>query len=210
MPRSLPTLAALACLAALTHPRGEEDPPPPPARDFASLHTELAEAWEQEHYGRGLGLARQLVAMVGEKRNQVVMASLPPAPAGFALAPRAPELEEQNPFANLLMGLGNVIERRYVESRGEARLDLILTADSPMLQMFRVWTSKPESLGDGARLIHYGKHPGVLRGDSQRATLQIMIGHTLCEARAYGRDADFLQAFLDQEAVARIAEALSR
>jgi len=98
-----------------------------------------------------------------------------------------------------------MIERRYKGESGT--LSCQVTADSPMIQMFGMWVKNPAMLGEGAELVKYGEYDAVLRKESDRRSLQIVIGTSMVEAKGRVSD-EFLLRMFDQKVVDRLAVVL--
>lgn len=210
MRRQFLPVFAVASLAALSLGLVQERVKKNEPKDFATLHAALGQSWTDQQYGKSLDLARDLMGLIGEKRTEVILASLPAAPAGFEIEKQRENNNAANPFANALVGFGNVIEQKYRETSAGGRVEVTVTADSPLIQMFKMWAANPAMLGPDAELIKYGEHTAVLRKEGNRWTLQILIGDDLCEAKATGKDDEFLLKMFDQKAVDQLSGALSR
>lgn len=210
MRRPLLPLLAVATSAALALGLVQERVKKNEPKDFGALHAALGKAWTDQEYGTCLDLARELSGLITQKRTEVILAALPAAPEGFEVEKQRENDQAGNPFAGAMVGFGSIIEQKYKETGGSGRIDVTVTADSPLIQMFKMWAANPEMLGADAELVKYGEHSAVLRKEGSRWSLQILIGDDLCEAKANGKDDEFLLKMFDQAAVDKLAGALSK
>jgi len=181
------------------------------AAGFPTTHQALGKAWEAGEYGRCMSLARDLLALITNKRTEVVLAAFPPAPEGWEVVPEANDDSASNPFlAAMAASVGNVIQRRYREVQGGGTLELSVNADSPLAQMLQMSIANPQLLGPDAEAVKYGPHSAVLRKEGSGWSLQLLLGENLVEAKLQGGDDDFLLGVVDQEAVDALEKALSK
>lgn len=202
---------ALAVAAALSLAFAQERVKKKEAKDFEGVHASLGEAWKAGQYGRCVDLARDLIGIVNAKRTELILAAMPGAPEGFELVPDEKANNAQsNPFASAIAAsVGSVIERKYRKVDGRGSIEITVTAGSPIVQMFKMWVTNPQMLGPDAELVKYGQYDAVLKKESGRWMLQILIGDDLCEVKLAGGDDDFLLRFMNQSAVDALAKALA-
>jgi hypothetical protein len=202
----------LAFLTPLTLALSQERVQRKGASDFESTHTALAAAWKAGEYGKSMEIGRDLLALIAEKRAEAILAALPAPPEGWAVDERREAGgKAANPFAGALAaGVGSVIQRRYQKTGGGGSLDVTVTADSPLVQMFQMWAQNPALLGPDAELVKYGPHSAVLKKEGALWTMQLLLAKDLCELRLSGADDEFLLAFFDQKAVDALAAALAK
>ena len=153
---------------------------------FESLHQTVAEEFHAGHYGRSLAAARRMTALIQRHRQDAVLASMPDPPEGYEVVPeKRPRLVPG--VASVNAAFGQVIQRRYRARDGRGELEVTVTADSPLIQMFQTWVTNPALLGVDGELIRYEEHHAVLRTEGPAHSLQIPIGNALLEARVRGR-----------------------
>lgn len=212
MPKiALPTLALLligSVLIAAPQKRAAQKE----ALDFPSLLSGASASWQAGKYGTCLSQLQEATKLVNIKRTEVILAALPAAPEGWQAEPdRAVEDLKQNPFAaSMMSAIGNVIQRTYKQDSGRGRVQVTVTADSPLVSMFQMWLTNPAMLEKGAELIEYNEHKAVLKPQSGGFNLQILIaGKHICEVQASTLSDEELFRMFSQEIVDRLAGALS-
>lgn len=179
------------------------------AADFPSIHAEVGRAWEAKKYGTCLERTRELLALISEKRTAAILAAFPPAPAGFEVVPQKKSAEAANPFAAAMaVSVGSVVEQGYKSSEGRGQVQMTVTADSPMVQMFSMWVTNPAMLGADAELIKYDQHNAVLKKEGSGWSLMILIDSSICELKTRSESDEFLLAMMPQAQVDRLAAAL--
>lgn len=199
--------AAPVLLAAALQERQK----PKAAADMPALLDEATRAWEAKHFGACTKALRQAQVLVATERAKAVRAALPDAPEGFEkVAVKETEDPASNAFlAAFAAGAGNVIEQKYRETNGRASVDVTITADSPLVQMFSMWITNPAMLEAGSELVKYGPHNAVLKKQGNRWQLMLLIKSDLCDITVDGRDDEFLLKLFDQAAVDRLAAVLA-
>ncbi len=212
MSRLVPLALSLACLSAVAAPLVQERVKKKKPADFQSIHAALGESWKAGQYGRAQRQCRELAGLIAQKRVEVVLAALPAAPAGYEIVQdERSKQNAQNPMAAAMMAsVGQVIERRYQSKEKGDRIDVTLTVDSPLAQMFAMWVQNPAMLGEEAELVRYGEHTAILKKEGAGWNLQILLGETLVEVKSRKATDDELLALFDQAAIDRLDAALSK
>jgi len=183
------------------------------AADFPALLTSASDAWKAGRYAACIGQLKQAVDLATVKRTEVILAALPTALEGWTAEPdTAVDALKSNPFASAMMSaIGNVIKRTYKQDSGRGRVQVSVTADSPLVSMFQMWVANPAMLEQGSELIEYGEHRAVLKPQSGGLNLQILIsGKHVCEVQASKLTEEELFRMFSQETVDRLSAALSK
>lgn len=178
--------------------------------DFPTVHAEIGSAWKAQKYGLCMERTRDLLTLITIERTAVILAAFPPAPAGYEIVPRKQAAETAaNPFAaSMMASIGSIVERKYRATEGRGSVQMTVTADSPLVQMFSMWITNPAMLGEGAELIKYGQYNAVLKPEGSGWSLTLLIAHSLCEVKTRTESDEFLLKVLDQAAVDRLAKAI--
>lgn len=182
------------------------------APKFADLHAALATQWEAKSFGSCTETLQGLQGMVSKERRKAILASLP-TPDGWTIKEDdSAEQAANNPYAAAMMAsVGTMVKREYRQADGKGRIDVTITADSPMVSMFNTWIAQPQMIGKDAELIEYGDHKAVLKpaGSDGRNLMILLQGKHICEVDARSVSEDQLFAVFDQKAVDALATALS-
>lgn len=170
--------------------------------DFKALHAASGASHEAGHYATCLKQLREMTAVVAQKFEEKVLASMPPAPAEYEKVVKKKQGTNQMEAAMLasMAAVGRVIEQRYKSLDHKVRDAVIsVTSGSPLLQMFGMWVANPAMLGPDAELIEYEQCKAVLQKEGNDQVLRIKLADDLIEVRAPGRDGDFLLALMSQQ-----------
>jgi hypothetical protein len=184
------------------------------AADFPTTLTSAKTHWDNGRYGACLSDLHAAVLLASQKRAEAVVAALPAAPAGWNAVPdKSRDQMQNNAFAQAmgagLAAAGNVVQHEYKQQGGSGRVQVTITADSPLVAMFNAWIANPAMLEKGAELIRYEAHSAVLKKPSGSLQLQILIHDKhLCDVDARGMTEDQLFALFDQKAVDALAGVL--
>jgi hypothetical protein len=180
--------------------------------DFESTYAALGSAWQSQQYGLAMQKSRELIDLISHKRSEAILAAMPAPPEGYEVVPvRKPaQAAPSHPMAGMQAAVGTVVEHKYRPTGGGRTIDVTLTADSPLGQMFQMWVTNPAALGADAELIKYEAYSGVLRKQGNGWNLQILIGSDLCEVVVQDRDDEFLLGWVNQAAVDALATALGK
>jgi len=183
------------------------------APKFGDLHTTLAKQWEGKAFGSCTETLQAMQGLVSKERRKAILASLP-TPAGWTIKEDdSMEQAENNPYAAAMMAsVGTVVKRGYRMADGKGRIEVTITADSPMVSMFNLWIANPAMLEKGAELIEYGAHKAVLKpaGSDGRNLMILLGGKHMCEVDARSTSEDQLFAVFDQAAVDALAAVLAK
>ena len=177
------------------------------APSFEELHAEIGRAHADGRYGLAMNRTRELLGVLAPKWTEAILAALPAAPEGYEVVPQ----KKQNAnaggmLAAMATSMGTVIEQKYKGADGT--LQVTVTADSPLVQMFGMWVSNPALLGEGAELVKYGSYNAILKQEGSGWSLQILIGNSLVEAKGRKASDELLLKMFDQAAVDRLAKEL--
>lgn len=204
-PRLLVLTAVLATvtLGALAQERIK----PKGAGDYDSVYAAVGEHWKAGRWGKCYASARELLAVISKRRGVEIRKAMP-VPAGLVAEPVA----ENDPQATAMMaaftaGVGNVIEQTYRGAGKEVRITV--TADSPMLQMFRMIVQNPAMLQPNQELVKYAECQAVLETEGEQVTLRFLLEESLVEADFQGYDADSALKVFDQAAVTKLYVAIT-
>ena len=177
--------------------------------DFSTIHASVKKHFDAGSYGKAFKASTELSTVIAKKRAEVIRASLPVAPAEYT---KVPHKEPKNQAAqNAMLGalaasVGNIIEQEYTGPGGTIKVTV--TADSPMIGMFKMLLSNPAMIGENQELIKYGEIMAVLETNGKRKNLKIVIDNSMVEAAFRGHDDDFIFGMWDQAAVDALAAAL--
>jgi hypothetical protein len=202
----VPILAVLTIAAAPQKRAAKKGP-----ADFNTLITEAKAAWDGKQFGACLAKLREATSLATLKRIEAVLATFPPAPEGFEKVEN--ELDDQARADRMMGGLGgafgSVIEQRY---KGEHRIDVTVTADSPMVQMFSMALGNPALMDKDSERIEYGQDEAILKktanGRARELTI-IVAGKHIVLVNYGSDDEDALFAMFDQAFVDRLSAALA-
>jgi hypothetical protein len=211
MPRHSILCLSLAVLPALTSLLVQERAKPKEASSVPQLLDGAKESFQAGRFGACITQLNEAIGLVGQERAKAIRAALPAAPEGFEIVPdENAQSTAGNPFAAAMLGgVGNVVQQDY-RATGSS-IGVTVTADSPLIQIFSMWTTNPAMLEEGAELIKYGSYNAVLKNpNSSRWELQLVIDKTLIEVTATGFDDDRLLKFMNQAAVDQLAAVLAR
>lgn len=204
---ALLVLIVLSCSSAHAQQRVKKQGP----EDFDAIYKKVGEAWNAESFGQATSAARALLELIGLKRSEAILAALPAAPEGYAIVPQKKKRQaSNNPLAGMAAAIGNVIKQRYRPSEGGRELEVTVTADSPMAQMFKMWMTNPAALGPDAELVKYNEYDAVLKKQGKGWNIQILIDKDVAEVKAPDRDDEFLLGWINQAAVDNLAAALGK
>lgn len=193
--------------AAPLQTRVSKEPP-----KFEEVHAQLAEQWGKKAYGSCTESLQQMQRIVAKARRQEILNALP-KPAGWTIKEDdSMDQADANPMAAAMLGsVGTIVKREYRAEEGKGRINVTVTADSPMVQMFSMWVANPAMLEKGAELISYEEHKAVLKPKgSDGLNLMILIAEKhICEVDVRGIDDEQLFGVFDQKSVDDLATALS-
>lgn len=206
-PWILPVLAA-AAVALPAQKRATEQEQPTFERSWNAAR----EHWNAGRYGACNRSVTEALGLVAVKRAQVLRAAFPAAPEGWTIEEdRSNEEAAANPLLGAMAATaGTTIRKVYNQTETRARMDVTLTADSPMVQMVGMMFGNAAMLPKGTELIEYEAHKAMLKKQGEdRWELMIMIADKhICQVNARGMSDDALFAVWDQAAVDRLAKAL--
>lgn len=189
---TLARLAPLALAAVVAVPFAQERVSRKEPATFDDVHGAIAQAFRAGEFGRALAKTRELIGVIAPRLTEAILGAMPPAPEGFTIQPQPErnQQQQQNPMLSALTaGIGAVVEQRYTGPNG-ARVQVTVTAESPLVQMFGMWVSNPAVLGPGAELIKYDEYDAILRKEGSGWALQMVIGTSLVEAKGQGEGVD--------------------
>lgn len=177
------------------------------APTFEELHSTIQRAYADGRYGLAMNKTRELLGVLAPKWTEAILAALPAAPEGYEVVPQKKQAQAPGGMlAAMATSMGTVIEQQY-KGAGD-RLQVTVTADSPLVQMFGMWVSNPALLGEGAELVKYGPYNAILKQEGSGWNLQILIGNSLVEAKGRKASDELLLGMFDQAAVDRLAKEL--
>ncbi|MCB9915456.1 MAG: hypothetical protein H6828_09955 [Planctomycetes bacterium] len=180
------------------------------APTFEELHPAIASAYAEGRYGLAMNKTRELLAVLSPKWTESILAALPAAPEGYEIVPQKKpaggSAMANGALAAMAASVGTVVEQKY-KGDGDT-LQVTVTADSPMAQMFAMWITNPALLGEGAEAVKYGAYDAILKQEGQGWSLQILIGSSLVEAKGRKATDELLLKLFDQQAVDKLAKEL--
>ncbi|MBL8756490.1 MAG: hypothetical protein JNK15_24565, partial [Planctomycetes bacterium] len=164
---------------------------------------------EQEKLGAAIAALQAAIKDLQKKQRAAVLAALP-KPEGWTF--RDQEADEQaEQVAAGLLGVGHQTTRRY--SKGDASINVEITANSPLMQMMTMLFNNPALIeADGGELVKYGPHKAILKktGDSGVELSLLMHEQHLIKITAEGLDGDGLLKIFDQAFVDRLEKPLGK
>ena len=202
-------LAAAAPLVPSAQKRASDKEPV----SFTQRLDNAKRAFEGQAYGVCMKELQEALALCSEKRAEAIVNALPAAPEGWEKVPdKRPEGGALgNPMAAAMSAsVGSIVSCSYRRPGSQDRVQVTVTADSPIVSMFNMWVANPAALGEGAELVEYEHDDkAVLKKNGARLELQILVSKAhLCEVNAQGLDEDGLFKLFDQAAVDRLRKAL--
>lgn len=165
--------------------------------------------------GNDLGAAvsaLQAALRAVQKLQRTAILEAMPKPEGWSFRDEEPQDQAQNPFAGATAGLGSMVTRHYQKGE-EKRIDVEITANSPLVPMFAMVLANPAVLkAEGSELVEYGPHKAVLKknGDDGHELTLLMHDKHIVKATAQGLSSDELLAVIDQAFVDRLEKPLGR
>lgn len=176
--------------------------------DFESTYAAVGEHWKAGRWGQCYQSARELMGVVSLRRAKAIRDAMP-VPAGLEAEVQREEqnAQQQAMLAAFTAGVGNVVEQVWKGQGKQVRITV--TADSPMLQMFRMVIQNPAMLQKNQELVKYAECQAVLETEGQRVTLRFMLGESMVEAEFQGYDADGALVVMDQPAVTKLNAAIA-
>lgn len=176
--------------------------------DFESTYSAVGEHWKAGRWGQCYQSARELMGVVSLRRAKAIREAMP-VPAGLKAEEAREEqnAQQQAMLAAFTAGVGNVVEQVWKGDGKQVRITV--TADSPMLQMFRMIVQNPAMLQKNQELVKYAECQAVLETEARRVTLRFMLGESLVEGEFQGYDADGALVVFDQAAVTKLNAAIA-
>ena len=207
--RSLPLVALLATLV-LTSAALQKRAKTTSAADFPGLMKAASAAWDAGQYGECLASLKKATGLANEKRSMAIREALPATPAGWKLEPAKKSAAAGNAMVQAFGGaIGNLTQARYSEEGGRGSIDITITADSPMVQMFNMMVTNPAMLGENGELIEYEAHRAVLKNERNSLNLQILIHKKhMCDIKVRGMEEDAMFAMFNQATIDKLAAVL--
>lgn len=207
--RSLPIAAILATLV-LTSAALQKRTKTTTAADFPGLMKSASAAWDAGQYGECLANLKVATGLANEMRSKAIRDALPAAPTGWKLEPAKKNAAAGNAMAQALGGaIGNLTQARYSEEGGRGSVDVTMTADSPIVQMFNMMVTNSAMLGENAELIEYEAHRAVLKKERNGLSLEILIHKKhMCAIKVRGMEEDALFAMFNQATIDKLAAIL--
>lgn len=202
-------LAASVALPSIAQKRASDEKPV----SFQERMQRASGAWDKGSYGTCMTELQGALSLCAEKRSQEIRKALPAAPEGWEALPDPKDDQRNNPFAAAMTAsVGNIVTRSYEKSDGSDRVEVTVTADSPLVSMFNMWVTNPAMLGNQGELVEYeNDDKAVLKNQGGRLELQILISKAhMCEVKASGLSEDQLFAMFDQSAVSKLRTALGQ
>lgn len=199
------------CLLLVALPFAQERIKPGAQKEgFLPKLEEAGKAWKEKRFGACIQTLQECLNVAVAERADVIRAALPGAPAGYTKEADKQAANAGNPFAAAMTGaIGSIVEQRYREQGGQGRIDVTVNADSPMVQMVALMFANPAAIGPDAELVKYGDDRAILKTESGRLHLQILIDEAhLVEVRWNTTDDEALFEMFDQEAVDALAKVL--
>lgn len=177
--------------------------------DFDTLYAAVGQNWKESNWGQCYVGARDLLGVISQRRAQAIREAMP-NPEGYTRN-AVPENDAQATamLAAMTAGVGNVIQQEY-DGPGGKHLRLTVTADSPMLAMFRMVLDNPAMLQKNQELVKYTEGNALVETQGDTVTLRILFGDTMVEGEFQGADADHALSVMTQQAVTALHQAISR
>jgi hypothetical protein len=177
--------------------------------DFDSTYAAVGEHWKAGRWGQCYQGARELMGVVSLRRAKAIREAMP-VPAGLTVEAQREEqnAQQQAVMAAFTAGVGSVIEQVWKGDDGK-QVRITVTADSPMLQMFRMVIQNPAMLQKNQELVKYAECQAVLETEARRVTLRFMLEESMIEAEFQGYDADGALVVMNQAAVTKLNAAIA-
>jgi hypothetical protein len=203
---ALPLIALSFALAPVAQkrvtPKGEAD--------FPSTLDSARAAWEAKDYATCVSSLKDALTLATAERAKTIRAALPAAPQGYERQKPANQDQGNAMMAAMGMAIGNIVEQVYKQTDSSQRIQVTVTADSPMVGMLGMAFGNPAMLGENSELIEYNEHKAVLKTEGSRLNLQVLIWDKHVVDVQCPEDEEFLFRMFDQEAIDKIAAALGK
>ena len=200
------TIGTTAVAAAFAQQRTA----PKKAPTFAEAVEQAGKAVESEQFGTAISLLQQGILDLQKKQRVAVLAGMP-KPEGWEFEDeKVDEAAEQ--FNAGMAAVGSTVRRRYTKG-DDSRMNVEVTANSPMLQMLAIMFANPAMISsEGGELVQYGAHKAILKKTGENAhELQILMHDKhLIRVDAQGVSADDLLKVFDQAFVDRMEKPLGK
>lgn len=160
-------------------------------------------------YGAAIAALQAAIRDLQKKQRAAVVAALP-RPDGWEIQDDAPPDANDMVMAGVAM-VGMTLQRHY--SKGEQRIDVEVTANSPFVGMLASLFQNPEIVkAEGGELVEYGPHKAMLKknGDTGWELQLVMHGKHLIKVSAEGITDEALLKFFDQACVDRLEKPLGK
>ncbi len=199
---SLLTAITLIAVGAAAGAIAQERVKPKGPADFKTVHASVKTHFDAGSFGKAYAASRELTTLIGQRRAEVIRKSLPVAPPEYT---KVPYKEPKNKAAqNAMLGalaasVGNIIDQKYTGPGGQ--ITVTVTADSPLIGMFKMMINNPAMIGENQELIKYGDILAILETSGKRKTLKILIGNSMVDAAFPNHSDDFIFGMWNQAAV---------
>lgn len=207
--RRIPTLLALAVLFAAPAV-AQKRAAPKKETTFPEAVEQAKKAVDAQEYGAAVSALQAAIRAVQKVQRTAILAALP-KPEGFAIKDDEVKDDEANPFGAGMAALGLNVNRHY--SKDGKRIDVEVTANSPMVQMLSMMFANPAIVkADGGELVEYGQHKAILKpsGDDGQELTILMHGKHIVKVTTQGLTADELLAVFDQATIDRLEKPLGK
>jgi hypothetical protein len=203
-------LATLAVLAILSSPAAsqERSAPKKPAT-FPEAIDAAKKAVEADKLGAAIAALQAAIKDLQKKQRAQVLAALP-KPDGWQIEDQQPDEQADNLAAGMFGG-GFTVTRRY--RNGDKSMNVEVTANSPLMQMFAMMFANPALIeADGGEIVKYGAHKAMLKksGDNGQELSILMHDAHLIKVNSDGIKADDLLKVFDQACVDRLEKPLGK
>jgi len=203
------TLALAALVAAPTFAQKRVGPKKEPT--FPEAVEQARKAFDSGDFGAAVSALQAAMQAVQKKQRVAILEALP-KPAGWTFEDEAEQDQASNPFAAGMAVLGLNIQRKYRVEDGSKRMDVDITANSPMVQMMSMLFANPAMIqADGGELVEYGAHKAILKKQDEDLELTIVMHNKhIVKVDASGMSVDDLFAIFNQALVDRLEKPLGK
>ena len=199
-------------LASLVLPAARAQTPAAPAREpsFTEAVEAATRAFTAGEHASAVASLQAAILVVQKLQRAAIVAALP-RPAGFVCEDVQPKTDATDPFAAGIATLGFTVERRCRKG-DKVRLDLEVSSNSPMVEMYASLFAAPDKVkASGGEILALGRHKAVLKEADGHVDLTVVVnGRHIVKVDSDGMKRDEVLALVDAAFVDRIEKPLGR
>jgi hypothetical protein len=197
------TLVLIVPAAAQKRTAAKADP------TFAEAVELAKKAAAASEFGSAITALQAAIRDLQKQQRVAILAALP-KPDGWEV--RDEEAETGNAAVDAGTALVGLSVRRHY-TKGDQRVDVDVTANSPFIQMLSMMFANPAIIkADGGELVEYGVHKAMLKktGDSSSELQILMHDRHIIKVDSQGIAADDVFKIFDQAFVDRMEKPLGK